>query len=800
MNNFLKLSLALYNYFSLFYSDHYSYQKLIFMRKYVLSVLFLFVVVSNYAQNKTIDSLQRVLLTQKEDTSKVNTLIQLCVSLRAENQAGNARNYAKEALALAARNNFTRGKGTAYMNIGFTYVMQQDFTEALNYYNHALKAFEEAEKKMRLSKTLIEPLHVDERKKTSTEKAKNSSSVFKQHKSLKNKQGIAECYKWIAQTYSLQKNKVEALKYYYKAFGIYEGLEDSINMASCLLNIGWEHQMQTSFDEAINNMERSLTIWESLDNKAGIVRSSNMIGSAYCIKKNYKKALEKHLYALKVAKIINNTPLIAMTLPRLGQDYEFLAEEASIAGDQTGAEKMYAEALKDYTEALKLFEKDSNKLRIAENQWHFGRIYTKMKNYDLARDYFEKSLALSKTINNKMTIMLSYENLAYLDSMQGNYKAAYSHYKSFMNYRDSALINDSTIRQAAQAKGRYEFSKKEDSLKFEQQLTNEKLKQQHLLALEQQHKLRIKEASLKLSNQQKELTLLAFSRTEAELKAAQSQQQEKEKQLIISEKEKALEQANFKLTETELSLKQNEIEAKKTERNISIVSAFVILILALALWQNNKRKQRIYNLLEKQQMRTQIASDLHDDIGSTLTSISYYTEMVKMNLHEDNYQVKNLLEKIGNNVRNTVSTMSDIVWVVNPDNDITENLVRRMKNHTAEICQERNIKHNFYVDDDMFNIKLDMQQRKNMYLIYKEALNNALKYSSCSSIDIKLMQIDHTMQLVIKDDGKGFNITTAKDGNGLGNMKRRAEAINGKLMIKTAAKEGTTVELIAKIT
>jgi hypothetical protein len=99
---------------------------------------------------------------------------------------------------------------------------------------------------------------------------------------------------------------------------------------------------------------------------------------------------------------------------------------------------------------------------------------------------------------------------------------------------------------------------------------NEKLKQQHFMALEQQHKLRIKEASLKLSNQQKELTLLAFSRTEAELKAAQSQRQEKEKQLIISEKEKALEQANLKIKTTELNLKENEIEAKKTERNISI--------------------------------------------------------------------------------------------------------------------------------------------------------------------------------------------------------------------------------------
>jgi signal transduction histidine kinase len=146
-------------------------------------------------------------------------------------------------------------------------------------------------------------------------------------------------------------------------------------------------------------------------------------------------------------------------------------------------------------------------------------------------------------------------------------------------------------------------------------------------------------------------------------------------------------------------------------------------------------RSQMNEMQKLQQMRTQIASDLHDDIGSTLNSVSFYSEIVKMQLPAREDNLTSLLDKIGNNARNAVSAMSDIVWMINPDNDVTGNLITKMKNHAAELCSDRNIVCNFETEE-INELKLDMLQRKNIYLVYKEALHNAVKYSGSNTIAI----------------------------------------------------------------
>ena len=104
---------------------------------------------------------------------------------------------------------------------------------------------------------------------------------------------------------------------------------------------------------------------------------------------------------------------------------------------------------------------------------------------------------------------------------------------------------------------------------------------------------------------------------------------------------------------------------------------------------------RLMQIRKQHQIRKEIASDLHDDIGSTLTSISYYSELVKMQLKEDNASLKSFLDKIGRSARNTVSAMSDIVWIINPNNDTTANLIGRMKHYAIEMLDGRNIQYTF---------------------------------------------------------------------------------------------------------
>jgi signal transduction histidine kinase len=237
-----------------------------------------------------------------------------------------------------------------------------------------------------------------------------------------------------------------------------------------------------------------------------------------------------------------------------------------------------------------------------------------------------------------------------------------------------------------------------------------------------------------------------------------------------------------------------QLEQSEKERQLAMLNQKTSELEAQAL------RAEMDQVLKLQQMRTRIASDLHDDIGSTLTSISYYSELVKMQLKEDDASLKPMLDKIGGSARTTINAMSDIVWIINPKNDTTENLVSRMKHYAAEMLGERNIQYTFDTNEEMKKLELNMQHRKNLYLIYKEAVHNAVKYSACSNIEIDFTATDHTISLSIHDNGKGFDTQNASDGNGLVNMKKRAEEISAHFEVCAAQAKGTHIKLTCKIT
>ncbi len=210
-------------------------------------------------------------------------------------------------------------------------------------------------------------------------------------------------------------------------------------------------------------------------------------------------------------------------------------------------------------------------------------------------------------------------------------------------------------------------------------------------------------------------------------------------------------------------------------------------------------RYRLNQLLRMEKMRTRIATDLHDDIGATLSSISFYSEAVRQKAKEKLPEVTLTLEKMGETSRRMVTSMSDIVWAIDPKNDDMEKMLQRMKLYAAELCSIKNINLQVDVDDKINNLKPGLEQRKNIYMVFKEALNNALKYSNCQTILLSLQHTGNQLTLQVADDGKGFDSNLDQGGNGLPNMKRRAAEMGGHLTILSSGK-GTTVELIIKIT
>ena len=147
-----------------------------------------------------------------------------------------------------------------------------------------------------------------------------------------------------------------------------------------------------------------------------------------------------------------------------------------------------------------------------------------------------------------------------------------------------------------------------------------------------------------------------------------------------------------------------------------------------------------------------------------------------------------------------IGEINDIVWAINPANDKFDKITDRMKNFALPLLSAKNIRLEFKADDELLNYSLGMEQRKNLYLVFKEAVNNAAKYADCTAIEVNFLKEKSSLVLSIADNGKGFNAEEMKNGNGLKNMKLRAKEIKAAFQIQSATGEGTLILLQMPIT
>jgi signal transduction histidine kinase len=197
-------------------------------------------------------------------------------------------------------------------------------------------------------------------------------------------------------------------------------------------------------------------------------------------------------------------------------------------------------------------------------------------------------------------------------------------------------------------------------------------------------------------------------------------------------------------------------------------------------------------------LKSNLSADLHDNVGAGLTEISILSELTATEVPDTSNVSKNLI-KISELSRQLVESMSDIVWVVNPNRDSLYDLIVRLKDSYAELLGELGITLQSSDLEKLADIKMPMDIRQNLYLILKESINNCIKHSNCKNIDLKIIQSGKNMNIEVIDDGNGFNINSASSGNGLTNIKQRASKINWQILIKSEIGSGTKVILEGRI-
>lgn len=248
---------------------------------------------------------------------------------------------------------------------------------------------------------------------------------------------------------------------------------------------------------------------------------------------------------------------------------------------------------------------------------------------------------------------------------------------------------------------------------------------------------------------------------------------------------------------------QKELSKQILVRNGFIGGTILLLLLAgfaiLFFIDRTKRNRK----KQMESVRARISRDLHDDMGSTLQSISVMSEIARMKSISGGSQDSiPFLEKIGTASREMVDKMNDIVWAVSPQNDNFENIILHMRAFGGELLAGKNIALDFTSDNDLNKIILSMEKRKSFFLVYKEALNNAFKYSGAENVSVEISKTNHILKLVVEDDGVGFNINEDRlrtGGNGLKNMKTRAAELNGTISMTSENGRGTRVCLTVNL-
>jgi signal transduction histidine kinase/streptogramin lyase len=238
-----------------------------------------------------------------------------------------------------------------------------------------------------------------------------------------------------------------------------------------------------------------------------------------------------------------------------------------------------------------------------------------------------------------------------------------------------------------------------------------------------------------------------------------------------------------------------------------VVAAIVSVAGVVRVISHRRLRNKLVRLQQQQSLereRMRIARDMHDEMGSKLTKISFLSEHVQMDA-QSNGPFADKIQSIAQTSRDLLKTMDEIVWVVNPRNDTLENLVAYLSHYAVEYFQNTAIECQMRLPQDFPNCPLSSEVRHNLFLTFEEALNNVLKHSGAAQAKVEMKVTALDFELEITDNGRGFeapdppeaNSRSAggRGGNGLRNMRQRLAAVGGRCAISSRPGVGTTVSI-----
>jgi two-component system, NarL family, sensor histidine kinase UhpB len=565
----------------------------------------------------------------------------------------------------------------------------------------------------------------------------------------------------------------KAAGYYIGALQIFEKQKNTKEAANTTGNLAVTNYRMGDKETAIRLFKKSAQMREQIGDAKGLAATYGNLVTVYT--------------SVSLDSAFSYQQLVLQLVSKTGVKTN-IAQASTNAAALLTRQKKYTEALSFQTKAMELYKEVGDKLKLGNQYVALAGIYNMLNDSVKAEMYFMQAKELAKELNSKPLFQTIYTQQADFYFKRNQFQKAYQYNQTATTYKDS-LVNEKTASNIAELQKKYETEKKDNEIaKLE---TERKI---NLLEIEKQKALL---AGNKAEAQRKE-TQIQLLKKEQQLQDAdlQRQKEELEKQVLLTknnEQQLLLSVQQLQISENEKKLRIRQLDKERLLRNGLIGGSLFLFLFGILLFNRYQLRKKIEEQKNLLEVRNKISKDLHDEIGSTLTSIHILSNVSQKSIKENPEQAKKMIADISSQSKTIQQNMSDIVWAIRPDNDKVENLVSRMREYIGQTLEPQQIQTKFEVKEAALYQSLPMEHRKELLLIFKEAINNIVKHAGATSVELLLDIESSKLYMHIKDNGT-WKGSASSSGTGTFSMKQRAAGLKGILAIH-GSEEGTTVEL-----
>ncbi len=545
----------------------------------------------------------------------------------------------------------------------------------------------------------------------------------------------------------------QALNYHFLSLKILDPAKDSLSIAKVHNNIGEAYRLIGDHTKAFQNYLKSLATLEKLNKPKLVAISLSNIAIIYRQQKNISKSLEYNFKSLAIREEIKDEAGMSNSYDNIGIIYY----------DQ----KKYLEAENYSLKSLSIKERLKDSAGLATNYNNLSNIYSQSGNHALGLSYQLKSLAMRECLNDKRGVAMSYNNLGNIYSITGDYKKA-------LSYQLKALELSKQINSKELLINNYESLVKlnKTTRDFEQAFFY-----QNMLSA-------IKDSMLNIETSKQ----IAEMQTKYD-----TDKKEQENQALTKENQ----------------VKEVLIKNQTTQRNLLIAFIIAILFVALLIYNRYKLKQKelfqkeinkqqelrskaIIEAEEKERMR--IALELHDGVGQQLSAVKLNMSSLQSNLKLEDEHQKTMMQNALDLIDDSVKEVRSVSHSMMPNALLKSGLALAVREFLNRISHTDNLK--IELDINGLNERLESTMETVLFRVLQELVNNIIKHSQATVVNIQIIRHNDELTLMIEDNGIGFDLNKVMEkGIGLKNIQSRIEYLNGNVNFDSRPEKGTTVSI-----